>query len=182
METTKHKLSKDEQQVLNDLSKYLDTKMYYFGSIQRLDFFRGHSDIDIDIFTDNEYSTISKMKAYLEIPNAKVLKVVWKIDNNVVVGHKIMYKDKPKNIAIEFSIYNEKYRKYVLDEHNKKASNLPLYAVCMLYILKYIYYKWNIIDDTLFKKMKSIIMSTFVGYEPDLFITLDPHFSTPLCD
>jgi hypothetical protein len=41
METTKNKLPEKEQQFFNELSKYLDTSLYYYGSVQRNDYFPG---------------------------------------------------------------------------------------------------------------------------------------------
>ena len=65
METTKNELSPYSKTFFKKLSNYLDTKIYYFGSIQRNDYFPKSSDIDIDIFTDNEKSTILKLQNYL---------------------------------------------------------------------------------------------------------------------
>lgn len=64
---TKNKLPDSTTNFLNNLSEYLQTPLYFYGSIQRYDYFPGKSDIDIDIFTDNEKSTISKLSNYLQI-------------------------------------------------------------------------------------------------------------------
>ena len=60
METTKNKLPEDVQLFLNNLKQYLDKPIYFYGSIQRPDYMSG-SDLDVDIFTDNEISTIEKL-------------------------------------------------------------------------------------------------------------------------
>ena len=53
METTKNEMSPYAKQFFDKLSKYLDNKFYFYGSIQRLDYFPEYSDIDADLFTDN---------------------------------------------------------------------------------------------------------------------------------
>ena len=67
METTKNELPKNAKDFFYKLSDYLDTKFYYFGSVQRTDYVAGKSDIDIDIFTENEHSIITKMQHFLGV-------------------------------------------------------------------------------------------------------------------
>ena len=43
----KNKLTDEEQKFVDGLSEYLDTDLYYYGSIQRNDYNAGESDIDI---------------------------------------------------------------------------------------------------------------------------------------
>ena len=65
--------------------------MLYYGSIQRSDYVPGKSDIDVDIFTDNEYSLMSKMQHYLHLSKSKFKKVVYIIDNKTTNGYKVKY-------------------------------------------------------------------------------------------
>ena len=67
METTKNNLPPNVKKFFYNLSEYLDTKMLYFGSVQRSDYVPGKSDIDVDIFTDNENSIIGKMQHFLGV-------------------------------------------------------------------------------------------------------------------
>ena len=67
METTKNELPKNVRRFFYQLSDYLDTKFLYFGSVQRSDYVPGKSDIDVDVFTDNEYSLMAKMQHYLHV-------------------------------------------------------------------------------------------------------------------
>ena len=53
MENTKNVLPDHNRQFFKDLSEYLDTKLYFFGSVQRPDYFPGKSDIDIFLQTMN---------------------------------------------------------------------------------------------------------------------------------
>jgi len=65
METTKNDLPQDIKQFFYKLSDYLDTKLLYYGSVQRSDYVPGKSDIDVDIFTDNPDSLITKLQHFL---------------------------------------------------------------------------------------------------------------------
>ena len=67
METTKNVLPENVKFFFNNLSDVLDTKLLFFGSVQRDDYFPGKSDIDVAIFTDNVKSTISKLQHYLHL-------------------------------------------------------------------------------------------------------------------
>ena len=172
METTKNKLPEDVQLFLNNLKQYLDKPIYFYGSIQRPDYMSG-SDLDVDIFTDNEISTIEKLSHYLDIPNYKFKKTISKYNNDhtVIYGHKIMYISKELSLPIEFSIYDEKYKTHVLNEHNSKV-NLPFYITFMLLILKTIYYNLHLVDQKTYSKTKRTILSTFIGRLPDYFIKI----------
>ena len=81
METTKNKLSPYETIFFNKLSNYLDTKLYYFGSIQRQDYFPGGSDIDVDIFTDNTSRIINQIQNYLHIDKKTTSKFIYKVND-----------------------------------------------------------------------------------------------------
>ena len=172
METTKNKLPEDVQLFLNNLKQYLDKPIYFYGSIQRPDFVKG-SDLDVDIFTDNEISTIEKMSHYLDIPNYIFKKTISKYgnDHTIIYGHKLMFKSPELSLPIEFSIYNEKYKTRVLNEHNSKVE-LPFYITIALLILKTIYYKLQLIDPKTYSKIKKNILTTFIGREPDYFIKI----------
>ena len=172
METTKHKLPEDVQLFLNNLKLFLDKPLYFYGSIQRPDYMSG-SDLDVDIFTDNEISTIEKMSHYFNIPNYKFKKTISKYnnDNTVIYGHKIMYISKELSLPIEFAIYNEKNKTQVLRQHNSKV-DLPFYITFALLILKTIYYKLHLIEQKTYANFKNTILSTFIGRSNDYFIKI----------
>ena len=44
----------DLKKFFYDLKNYLDTDLYFYGSVNRPDYVHDKSDIDIGIFTDNE--------------------------------------------------------------------------------------------------------------------------------
>jgi hypothetical protein len=173
MEYTKHKFTDYEKAFFNKLSNYLDTKLYFFGSIQRYDYFPGLSDIDVDVFTVNENSTIAKLSNYLKVDKHEFKKVIWKLNSTgeIVNGYKFMYKDLINNLVVEFSIYNEKHKKDIMNEHNAK-SDIPFYATFFLIILKFLFYKLHIIPDEWYIKGKKIVLGPLIGKEYDHFVKL----------
>jgi len=176
METTRNKLSQDETNFFNKLSNYLDTKLYYFGSVQRGDYFPNSSDIDVDIFTENENSTIIKLMNFLNVERHEFKRFVWKLNNyndKLAYGYKLMYKNKPNNFAVEFSIYNEKYKNYILYEHNDKK-DIPLHATILLIIIKFLYYTLHIIPSKWYTETKNFILSTLIFKKDDHFVVIDP--------
>lgn len=172
METTKNNLSPYISHFFHKLSKYLDKRLLFFGSVQRHDYFPGKSDIDVDIFTDNVSSTISKMQHFLKVSKNDFKKFIWRLNvNKIAHGYKIMYKEPENNFAAEFSIYDEKYKEEVLEEHNKKTI-LPFYASILLVILKFFYYKVDIIPHKTYAFLKKKILSLMIGLPEEEFVVL----------
>lgn len=174
METTKNDLSPYAKVFFYKLSNYLDTKLYFYGSIQRADYFPAYSDIDVDIFTDNESSTISKLQIFLGVEKYKFKKFLYKLHktNKIVYGKKINYEDKDNNFSTEISVYSEKDKAYVLEEHNSKT-DLPFYISFMLMFLKYFYYNLGIIPKKIYKYLKRLVMNYMIEGEDVEFITTE---------
>ena len=175
METTRNKLTSEEQVFFNKLSSYLDTKLYFFGSIQRGDYLPNSSDIDVDIFTENENSTITKLMNFLNVERSKFKRCVWKLNNfndELAHGYKVMYKSKENKFSVEFSIYNEKYKHKILYEHNDKR-DIPLYATILLVILKFLFYTLHIIPSSWYTKAKKFVLSTMLFKKDDHFVVID---------
>jgi predicted nucleotidyltransferase len=162
METTRNKLTPYSKHFFDNLSNYLDTKMYFFGSIQRSDYFPNSSDIDVDIFTDNEPGTIMKIQNLLNIDRTSVHKFVYKLDssNKMVYGHKVQYKD--EHLATEFLIFNEKDKQNVIRDHSSKFV-LPFYISYLLVILKFMYYKLQLLPKNLYVKVKRFLLNSNEG-------------------
>ena len=174
METTNNKLPDNVVLFFKELSEYLDTKILYFGSVQRGDYFPGKSDIDVDIFTDNENSIMTKMQHFMNIDKKKFKNFVWRLNHNNTIahGHKVMYKNEEHNFNAEFSIYNEKYKQVILKEHLAKTI-LPFYATWMLIILKFFHYTIPLLDYKTFSYLKKKILTLGIGLPDDQFIVLD---------
>jgi hypothetical protein len=173
MENTKHKLTEYQTIFFNRLSNYIESKLYFFGSIQRYDYFPGLSDIDVDIFAENEKSIIAKLTNFLNIDKNDIKKVIWKLNSTgeIVNGYKLMYKDLTNNLIVEFSIYNEKLKKDIINEHNSKVE-IPFYATILLVILKFLFYKLHIIPDEWYIQCKKFILSPLIGKPYDNFVRL----------
>jgi len=177
METTKNKLSPYETIFFNKLSNYLDSKLYFFGSIQRYDYFPGISDIDVDIFTDNVSRTISQIQNYLNLDKKTTSKFIYKIDietskYKLINGYKIKYKDRANSLNVEFSIYDEKIKELVLMEHTRKQ-NLPFFVTFFLVIIKYLYYVACIIPKFIYKFFKNFLMNTCIDGKDAEFVVVD---------
>jgi hypothetical protein len=164
METTKNEMTEYAKHFFEKLSNYLDTKLYFYGSIQRNDYFPGVSDIDVDIFTDNMNSTISKMQHFIGVKRIEFKKVVYKLrtSNKVIHGYKFKYDDLNNNLKTEFSIYDENNKNEILVEHGSRIS-IPFYISCMLISLKYLYYNLGIIPQIYYTYLKNRIMNSVDG-------------------
>ncbi len=169
METTKNKLSPETKQFFDKLSNYLDTKLYFYGSVQRDDYFDGKSDIDVDIFTSDEKGTMLKLQDFLHIDSSKFKQVVNRMHttNKIVYGHKVKYNK--GGINAEFSIYNEQNKENVLREHNSK-SVLPFFISVLLIILKFVYYRLYILPTRIYIYLKNLIMNSVNNYEAKFVI------------
>lgn len=174
METTKNEMPKYAKHFFKKLGDYLDTKIYYFGSIQRDDYFPNSSDIDIDIFTENESSMISKLQHFLGLPKYEFRKFVYRLHktNKMVHGYKVKYEDLDNNFVTELSIYNEKNKIDVLVEHNSKTI-LPFYITFLLIILKIFYYKFPILPENVYGYLKKIIMNYMVEGGDVEFVSIE---------
>lgn len=173
MNVTKNKIPEYTTHFLNNLSEYLQTQFYFFGSVERCDYFPEHSDIDVDIFTDNEKSIINKLSNYLQIDKKQIKKIVWKMpgNNKIIYGYKYYYKNEDLNIRVEISIYNEKYKHAVLEAHAYKTK-LPLHIIILLYLLKLLYYKLKFIDKKTYHIYKKYILDELLNKKNNIFITI----------
>ena len=100
METTKNKLSQEETIFFQNLKSYLNTPLYFYGSIQRDDYLPKHSDIDVDIFTNDEKNAINKLESFLNVSRRDFKKTLCVIDNIVIIGYKIKYIDERNKINL----------------------------------------------------------------------------------
>jgi len=145
----------DVKKFLIDLQNYLDTDLYFYGSVNRKDYIHGKSDIDIAIFTDNEYSIMTKLQHFLHVKRDAFDKVVWKIEEKIIYGYKIKC-DEYINLKCEISIYNNDFKKLVL---NEVYHTTPLYISIMLFLLKSIYYTFPILSKKTYSTYKRILFN-----------------------
>ena len=168
-----NRLSEHASDFFNRLRNYLDTKLYFYGSILRTDYLHGQSDIDVDIFTDNDAKIISQMSAFLHIPKQKFKKIILRcpITNRLIHGHKVMYYDQENSFKVEFAIYNEKNKSEILSLHQSK-SKLPLYASFLLRILKILFYHLQVISLENYRFLKHNTLSLLIGIPETDFVKI----------
>ena len=154
METTKNKLSQEESIFFQNLKTYLNTQLYFYGSIQRDDYLPKYSDIDVSIFTNDEKSIILKLQDFLNVKSSDFKKSLCIIDNTLIPGYRIKYNNE---VNIELCIFNEKYKKNVTDLH-KKIFLMPYYISITLLFLKVLFYEFNIIPSKIFIKLKNFLL------------------------
>ena len=158
MEQINNRLTDKQKEFFNNLSIYIDKPIYFYGSIIRMDYIPGKSDIDIDIFTDNELSTINMLCNYLGLNKYDFKKSLYKINSKMVYGYKGKYEDKTKDINIEIAIYNTKYKDIILQDHSKHLS-IPFFVSITLIILKFFYYNLGFISTDMFKTCKQNLLN-----------------------
>ena len=173
METIKNKFTPYESHFFNNLRIYLDTPLYFYGSIQRNDYISQQSDIDVDIFTENEKSTILKLTNLLHIDKSEFKKVIYKIDklNIVASGYKAPYIDEKNKLKAEFAIFNEKYKDAILYEHRSKFE-IPYLLSLVLIIFKYLHYNLGILPLEYYRKIKKFLINTCYDDNKSEFVTL----------
>lgn len=171
METTKNAMPEYTNMFFNKLKNYLDTKIYFFGSVQREDYFPKQSDIDVAIFTDNIKRTLSQLKNFLQIDSSELHNIVWRlnVDDSLVNGYKVMYKEPERNLVVEISIYDETFKHGILSEYNGKRE-LPSVVICLLMIIKYFHYSLSIIPNEWYTYLKRFVLSTVIFLKEDDFV------------
>lgn len=174
METTKNKLTPYEEYFFNKLRYYLNTPLYFYGSIQRHDYKSQQSDIDVDIFSDNEKDIMLKLQNLLNIDKKSFRRVVYKIDklNIVVHGYKTKYIDEKNKLTVEFAIFNTKYKNAVLFEHQSKF-NLPFYLSLILIIFKFLHYDLCILPLEYYRKIKKFFINNCYDNSVTEFVAID---------
>ncbi len=147
------------------LQNYLDTDLYFYGSVNRPDYVHGKSDIDVAIFTDNEYSTMAKLQHFLHVKRGAFDKVVWKLEGKMVYGYKIKC-DKYTNSKCEIAIYNNDFKQILLNEisvYNK----IPFHVGILLFILKTLYYTFPILSPQTYAAYKRFIFNRIMVNKKD---------------
>lgn len=163
MEDIKDKLGDYKYNYFKNLQTYLDTNLYFYGSIKRYDYFQNASDVDITVISDNINSTLTKLQNYLDIKRTDIKKIYQKFyirSKTIVVGYKIKYEDKKHNFSFDILIYDEKYRKTVLENLND-INNLPEYMIVILIIIKMLYYSLGIISKDIYVYLKNSIFHMY---------------------
>lgn len=163
LENIKYKLRDYDYYFLKNLQDYIDSELYFYGSVARGDYFPGKSDIDIIIITDNVDSIVKKLQNYLKIEKNAIEKTVnymYEI-KSMTYAYKINYTDLENNLSLELFVYDEKYRELLINDIKKK-NNIPFYVVAILYVLKIFSYYLKIIPSDLYKYLKNGINNIYL--------------------
>jgi len=173
METTKNKLTPFEEDFFNKLRNYIDKPIYFYGSIQRDDYFPQQSDIDIDIFSDNIQSTLQLLQNFLNSSNNSFQKSLYKMDktNIVIPGYKSKYIDEANHLTIEIAVYEDKYKEPILREHQSKFS-VPFSITVFLIFLKILHYHLGILPIFYYSRFKKYLTNFFDNNKAE-FIIID---------
>ena len=174
METTKNLLSDYQKEFFNKMKNYIEKPIYFYGSIQRDDYFPQLSDIDIDIFSDNVNSTLILLQNFLDLDKKEFKKSVYKMNktNNLIPGYKNKYSDKYNKLNLEISVYDEKYKEEILYEHQSKF-NLPIYITLMLIFLKVLHYNIGILPVYYYSMFKKYLTNNFYDGNKSEFVIVD---------
>ena len=159
MEKYKDKLDDYKYNFLLDLQTHLNQELIFFGSINRMDYFKNNSDIDLAIITDNTHSVLFKIQHYLNVDKTNIKKIYQQFNKkttNIVRGYKIKYKDVDRNFRFDLVVYDEKYRPFVLD-NIYKHNTMPIVLSALLCILKFLFYKLYLFPKSFFMQLKNAI-------------------------
>jgi hypothetical protein len=161
METTRNQLTQSQLEFFHSLRLYINQPIYFYGSIQRSDYFPGQSDIDIDIFTNNEESTKYALCNFLKLNKHAFRRSAYKNTEpggKIIYGYKTKYEDPAKDIRIEISLYNENVKEFIMKD-NLKKTDVPLHISTGLVIIKFLYYKLGWISDSTFRRSKGFLLN-----------------------
>ena len=165
MEDIKERLGEYKYNFFTNLQNYLETELYFFGSIKRFDYISNSSDIDIIVITDNVKSMLSKIQSYLNVNKDNTQKIFQQYnanDRGIITGYKIKYNE--NDIEFDLLIYDDKFRNAVLQNIND-INNLPLYMIIILYILKILYYKLHFISKKIYNNLKCYLFVCYFNGE-----------------
>ena len=161
-ETTLNPLTPYQENFFNKLSLALDTKIYYYGSVQRFDYFPGYSDIDVCLFSGNVESTLKKVQLLLGLDQDEYDHLYIILDKEVMYEcYKVIYEEPEHNLSVEISIYNDSFKRndfYLFSQ----IEEYPFYVVYLLFILKFMYYKMNMVPVQVYNKIKGLIIDNTI--------------------
>lgn len=170
MNTIRDDLPKNVKDFFIRLKIFLDADLYFYGSVNRSDYIHDKSDIDIAIFTDNEYSTITKLQHFLHVNRDAIDKVVWKLEGNMIYGYKIKC-EKYIDVKCEIAVYNNDFKNLLLQDM-RKSNSLPPHISFLIFILKTIYYTFPILSEKTYSSYKRYIFNELMLQKRDTVFLL----------
>jgi predicted nucleotidyltransferase len=165
MNTIRNDLPQKTKDFFKKMENYLDTQLVFYGSVIRTDYVPGKSDIDVAIFTDNEYSIMAKLQHFLHVKRSDFDKVVWKLDGKMIYGYKIKILEQNTEIAI----YNNDFKEQLMEELNKPIINKTFLTTTLLLLLKLFYYQLPLIPTVFYLKCKRYVLNDMMGKKESVF-------------
>jgi hypothetical protein len=170
MNTIRNDLPPEIKKFFINLQNYIDTPLYFYGSVTRADYIPGKSDVDVAIFTDNEYSMLSKLQHYLHIKRNSFDKIIHKMHGKIIYGYKIKCK-KYTGIDCEISIYNDEFKDIIIKD--KTTNNeMPFYIYILLTILKTFHYTIPLIPEKTYSEYKMLLFNIMKNRKDYIFFVL----------
>ena len=159
MEDIKNKMPIHKRQFFSNLERYLDTPLYYFGSIRRYDYDPDNSDVDAILFTNNEASSISQLQNWFHVSKNNFKKIVHFLPESkrIVYGHKLTYHNAKLNISTDILIYNVKDED-TIKRDDKLRIDMPIFMVTIMIILKFLHHQVGILPQWAYIYFKRILM------------------------
>lgn len=151
-------LPKKVQHFFKKIEESLDTKLFFYGSVTRSDYIPDKSDIDVAIFSNNEYSDMNKLQHILVVKKEDFIKVVWKLNGNIIYGYKI----KIKKYNCEMSIFNNDFKEILIEDYTRPNKNKSIIIFCLIYLSKLFYYQIPIIPRNYYIQIKNYIMNKLI--------------------
>jgi predicted nucleotidyltransferase len=173
MNTLREDLPKHIKDFFRKIQDYLDTDLYFYGSVTRHDYIPNKSDIDVAIFTDNEYSTISKLQHVLHVKRSAFDKIVWKLNGKMIYGYKIKC-EKYTGINCEIAIYNDEFKQTLLDDYTKPIKNKSIIVFVLLFLLKLFYYQIPLLPTPTYVMLKRLVLNRIIDNKESVFFVLKP--------
>jgi predicted nucleotidyltransferase len=172
MNNIREDLPRSVKDFFYNLKNYLDTDLYFYGSINRQDYIHGKSDIDVAIFTDNEYSVMNKLHGILYSKKDDFKKVIWKLEGKIIYGFKIKCNPNLLNGAeCEIAIYNNDFKEHLLNEFERN-DRIPILVSIIIYILKFLHYNIPLISRDVYVKLKRIIFNRLINNKKSEFMII----------
>lgn len=163
IEDIKNNLREYDYYFLKNIQQYINTELYFYGSVARFDYFPGKSDIDAIVITENVHSIVKLLQNHLNIKKDAIEKTINYMDDakSMSYAYKLNYVDLDNNLSLEIFVYDEKYREKLMHDIEKK-NNLPFYVICVLYIIKTMTYTLRILSDEQFKYIKNTFINLYM--------------------
>lgn len=158
METTRNKLTEKQQRMFDELKQTLNNQpIYFYGSIQRVDYICGYSDIDIALFSDDMDSTISRLCGFFHVSKDTAKPFVYVLPHHRMIHGKKMLVNS-ENGKLEIAIFNQSDKDIILQDYAKQM-NLSIILLWLLYFVKLFYYVFPILTNTQYKYIKQKLMN-----------------------